>query len=269
MPGRIILRGAAVLTFALLAACDQPTDPLQSPPRRLVIHAVLDAGATHQDVIVEYIDSNFGHSPVFVSDAVVSVTLPDGRVLNGRQEEDATGLVYRIPDFGHGMTIDIVPGGTYTLTVFTTLGEVVSGTTTVPSFTQRPSGGEIVTQPFERERDTLRLSWDKMPGARRYEVMINSYYKVQGGGSYRRNWSTFTDTSIVLPGTARTLDNDPVFVPGGPTDIAITAVDDNYYTYYHPTSDPFAGAPPSRLKGALGVFGSVVPVRFIRYQEVQ
>jgi hypothetical protein len=48
-----------------------------------------------------------------------------------------------------------------------------------------------------------------------------------------------------------------VFVAGSAAVVYVHAVDDNYYAYYQPTADPFAGAPPTRLTGGFGVFGSV------------
>jgi hypothetical protein len=42
--------------------------------------------------------------------------------------------------------------------------------------------------------------------------------------------------------------------------VTVSAVDVNYYDYYRAQSDPFAGAPPSHLTGAVGVFGAYVPM---------
>lgn len=47
----------------------------------------------------------------------------------------------------------------------------------------------------------------------------------------------------------------------------VAAVDSNYYDY-RVLSDPFVRAPPSRLQGGLGVFGSLVPVT-VRTLRVQ
>src|SRR5207248_7671573 len=137
---------------------------------------------------------------------------------------------------------------TYSLHVITTSGEEVSGTTTIPlaglnSTTLTP------TSVFDRLRDTLRLSWRRVQGARSYELLLRSF------GMYR----TFTDTSVALPGTALTIQGDMVF-PTGPMSVFVTAVDENYYDYYRAQSDPFAGAAPSHLIGAIGVFGSSVPI---------
>ena len=70
---------------------------------------------------------------------------------------------------------------------------------------------------------------------------------------------------MTIAGTARTLDDDPVFASGFRAVVVVSAVDDNYYTYFRTTVDPFAGAPPSKLTGALGVFGSIAPVVIRQY----
>jgi hypothetical protein len=45
----------------------------------------------------------------------------------------------------------------------------------------------------------------------------------------------------------------------------VSAVDANYHEYMRIQSDPFAGAPPSRLIGAEGVFGAMVPMLIKSY----
>ncbi len=71
----------------------------------------------------------------------------------------------------------------------------------------------------------------------------------------------FTDTSVVLPGTVRDQDGNVVFVVGQTHQLAISAVDSNYYDYYRTASDEFTGTGViNRLHGALGVFGSIVPL---------
>ena len=51
-----------------------------------------------------------------------------------------------------------------------------------------------------------------------------------------------------------------MFEPGSQTTVLVSAVDINYYQYYRVLSDPLSAAAPSHLTGALGVFGSVVPI---------
>jgi hypothetical protein len=53
-----------------------------------------------------------------------------------------------------------------------------------------------------------------------------------------------------------------VFPLGARMEVWVIAVDVNYYDYYRAQSDPFAGAAPSHLSGAVGVFGSLAPIIF-------
>jgi len=136
------------------------------------------------------------------------------------------------------------------LHVQTETGEDVFGTTTIP---QPPAWQQLGQRVFNRARDTLRLSWPRVAGARSYELVIaiDSQYVL-----YR----TFADTSISLPGTTQSLAGHDVFPPYGAVQYMVEAVDVNYYEYYRMQSDPFAGVAPSHLTGAVGVFGSVVPI---------
>jgi hypothetical protein len=141
--------------------------------------------------------------------------------------------------------------GTYVLHVRTSLGEEVSGTTIIPNAT--PSLFFVtLNSDFRRLRDTLRLNWPRVPGAGSYEVIVKP--------AHLDEYRVFTDTAVVLPGNMLTLAGDMVFPPGVSASVLIIAVDANYYDYYRAQSDPFAGAAPSHLQGAVGVFGSVVPI---------
>jgi hypothetical protein len=232
----------------------------------LIVHAVLDPNASSQTVLVQYIDGSFGHSPTEIFGALVTITAPDGGIFFANEQGLGAGRhYYSVVGLGIGSGQQIVPGGTYTLHVYAPEGEEATGTTTVPEFARTADQIEVFSS-FYRATDTLRLSWEPMPLAKRYEVTVESFFGSSPlGGTYR----VFADTSITIAGTARTIDNDPVFPEGGSAAVVVAAVDDNYYTYYHPSVDPFAGAPPSRLTGALGVFGSIVPISIRTYRDIR
>jgi hypothetical protein len=82
---------------------------------------------------------------------------------------------------------------------------------------------------------------------------------------YRR----FMAAPVDIPGTAKTpVDLTDVFPITSRLAVEVVAVDTNYYQYYRTPGDPFTAAPPSRLTGGLGVFGSIVPV-YARQFEVR
>lgn len=211
---------------------------------QILVHAVLDLGTSAQTVLLER--TNIQGDPG-IDGAIVTIHTPNGEV---RATEDTARFtrptIYRFNGFD--VPGGLNPGDTYGLRIVTPQGDTVTGVTTVPNTI--PVLNSTLFGAFNRQSDTLRLVWQRVGGAKSYQVSIF------GEGPY----STFADTSIMIPGTARTFDGDPVFPEGARIRVVVAAVEDNYYTYFHAAVDPFAGAPPSRLTGALGVFGAVVPV---------
>jgi hypothetical protein len=237
------------------------------------VQCVLDAGAGEQFVRVEWTVPTFSPTPQ-VSGATVTIVTPEGFSANAFEETDTLfgegrpgGVLYRFGLPGTGL----VPGGTYTLHVRTPTGEEASGTTTIPLV----STAEVPLETFrffDRERDTVRLAWPRVAGVRSYQVAVRS--RDQQGGNFEdffilSTFRQFVDTSVTIAGTARTFENDAVFPIGAIVNIVVVAVDANYYEYFHPTVDPFAGAPPGKLTGAIGVFGSIAPVMRRGYAEVR
>jgi len=249
--------GRALRAASIAALCGScvPEEPLAPYTPFLVVHAVLDLGAQRQAAHVRWrrpFTGNF--DDYWVNDATIVVTGPDGGMFGSSNEPDGR---YRIHT-----GFNLVPGGTYTLRVTLRTGEEVTGETSIPAAT--PAGVDTVTIPFRSDRDTLRLSWPRAPGAARYLVDIRR--DLGSGGLYPSfDYSFFADTSVELAGTARSFE-DPIFPSGNPIIVSVSAVDENYYEYYRSRTDPFIGAAPSRLVGAQGVFGSIVPIIVRRYQ---
>jgi hypothetical protein len=246
----------ALLTAGLLGGCNDLEAPAPAQQGRLVVHAVLDAGASRQIVLVHRARTGTPNSVTGgfsdddpVDDAIVTITAPDGTVMSGSRFGDDSGAccIPGIWEIDPGLAgVDVRAGGTYTLHVRTGLGEEVTGKTTVPAPSQRVG---VTPRLFFRARDTLRLSWPRLAGAFSYEVIVRSQFE------YR----LFTDTSVAIPGNRLSISGDEVFRTG-PADVLVSAVDENYYDYYRSQSDPFAGAAPSHLIGAVGVFGSIAPL---------
>ena len=146
----------------------------------------------------------------------------------------------------------MIPGGTYQLRVVVPDGRTVTGRTTIPNAV--PSTAALPTQTIDRDRDTVSLKWPRVASARSYQVFIRSI-----AGSYGL---FVADTSVVLPGTMQVLTNgEDVFERRLSHQLAVIAVDENYFDYYRRTSDFFTGAGiVMHLNGGIGVFGSVVTV---------
>jgi hypothetical protein len=265
------LRGSVlgVCACLMLAACEPPTDPIDPGSRQLLVQAVLDAASEQQTVTLAWTESTDFGSTRPVSGAFVRVETPHGFYVDGVEDIDPSrpGDIepgsYRVNLAG----IFLAPGATYTLRVILQTGEVVTGTTTIPNVSRTQSVELIPT--FVRARDTLKVELPRAPGVKGHQVAIRSEF-TQGGETFSFDtYLAFVDTSVTIAGTARTMENNEVFHEGSSATVVVVAVDDNYYNYYHPTVDPFAGAPPSRLTGALGFFGSVVPVRALRIGQVR
>jgi hypothetical protein len=250
-------RCAALFAIVCSAACvDQ--SPTQVSANVVIVHAVLDVSARDQFVFVQTTTGAINQQKA-VAGATVIVTTPDGRALAAEEIRDPSLYLissgeppvtsaYRISLDRYNTTL--VAGGTYRLHVALPDGREASASTTIPNVT-RPLPVPI-TQTIDRLRDTLSLAWPSAVGVRVYEVFIQSP---------RSTFSAFSDTSIVLPGTTHNASGGVAFWPGQTHQVVVNAVDDNYYDYYRRSSDPFTGSGIiSHLQGAIGLFGSMVPV---------
>jgi uncharacterized protein DUF4249 len=236
----------------LLGCVDQ--SPVAPSANALIVQAVLDAGRLDQYVVVQQTDGAIARQ-VAVDGATVSLTFPDGRVLDAAAEHDSTraerdgdeppiGTVYH---FALG-TQPLTPGGRYRLRVVTPDGRIVTGTTTIPSAAP-VADTAVESTPFNLSRDTLPLAWQRVPGASGYEV------RVAGQGI---DLSVFTDTSIVLTFESLETGIGDAHL-GSTTQVVVSAVDANYYDYYRHKPDSFTGnGVISHLDGAIGLFGSIV-----------
>src|SRR5690242_9536713 len=193
------IAGLALGTALAVGGCRDLEDPTPAAQPRLVVHAVLDASSSTQQVLVARARTGSTTNTTSsltddepVSDATVEVIAPDGgREFAAELAPASPGLYGFIPSLSSPFLV--LPGVTYTLHVHTPAGEDVSGTTTIPS---SPPSAPFVVQAFNRNRDTLRLAWHPVPGARSYELVIRS--------RRTERYRTFTDTSLILPGTALT-----------------------------------------------------------------
>ena len=270
------MRHAALARLGTCALCvvgactfDEHAVAVQSP--QVVVHAVLDPGAQEQQVLVERTlsgsvnivrDQRFdSEDPVNsgggvpVSGALVAITGPDGRFIAfetlpaGRPPSYETGR-YVTPS--NGMIVR--PGASYVLEVSTPGGTIVRGTTTVPTIGPTGTSGRV--DPFNRGRDTVRLTWRSVAGARSYLLRVESPF-----GPFLQ----FIDsTNVSLGGDLRNYfasSLERVFIPGFRQRVSVAAVDSNFFDYYRTRNDPFTGSGIiNHLEGGIGVFGSAVNI---------
>jgi uncharacterized protein DUF4249 len=253
---------AAWLGGVLLVGCDL-SSALRPTPRRAVVHAVLDLASDNQLIFLEWAHTgaqvsgtnSFGATDP-IPGAQVTVTAPDGTIMTAEPEIDQSSRRL-IPGFYRLSLVryaaSLAPGASYSLKVSLQSGEEISGTTTMPTVTASSS---TALETF-RLCDTLRLRWPRVAGAAAYEVRI----QIRENNSITAPpYVIFADSVALVPGFLDDLYGDQVFVSGFSYDIVVSAVDANYYDYYRTQPDPFTPALPSRLRGALGVFGSVAPL---------
>ena len=248
----------AFLVCAAAATACVETTAVSPNANTLVVHAVLDPGMQHQIIVVQTTTGAVAAQRQ-VTGAVVTIATPDGRTLTAVERRDTAAVTGFVP-FPRVTTIydldaggaGLIPGGTYQLRVVAPDGRTVTGRTTIPNAV--PSATTAPTRTIDRDRDTVSLQWSRVASARSYQVFIRS-----AAGSYGL---FVTDTSVVLPGTLQVLDNgEDVFERRLTHQLAVIAVDENFFDYYHRLSDDFATTGlVMHLDGGIGVFGSVVTI---------
>jgi hypothetical protein len=267
-----------VALAAILAGCEIGETAIAPGEPRLVLHAVLSPTTTNQVILLErsWDGNNFvrkagesystadpigtggGYGEVL---AEVDVTRPDGVVIRASEPR------LLAPQFGAGLYFlslpgaSLIGGGTYIINVRTSSGETLTAHTTVPVF---PASAPVEQFQFDRQRDTMRVAWPKLPFSRAFQVWID--------GPYGRSMF-FTDSAGVrLVGSLRNVNVEGlprVFLPGFTQAITVAAVDTNYYDYFRSGNHSQTGSGlVNRVNGGIGVFGSSVPIIRKRVQVV-
>ena len=266
-----------MLALFLLTSCEIEKASIPSTESRISMHGVLSATAPSQVVLLErtrngtvqMVAPPFDLADPVVSDAgiaesgaIVTLRTPGGETLTAREDrtvrDDGKGAgIYRFGLPGGALA----RGGTYRLTIFTARGDALSAETVVPEGAPVAAATE---RAFDRARDTLLIEWPKAAGARSYFVRIETPYGPR---------SFFTDsTRVRLTGDLRNVDVEAlprVFIPGFPQAVTVSAVDSNYFDWYRTHNDVFTGTGvANRVRGGIGVFGSLVRLRFQNVQVV-
>ena len=261
----------APLAVLALAGCDLERVAIARTEARVALHGVLSASAPTQVVLLERTrngsirpyappfdlgDPVVSDEGVAESDALVVLTTPSGQTIVAREDistrSDAKGAgIYRFSLDGAALE----RGGSYRLSVRTTKGESLVAETTVPSGTP---ASVAASRLFDRARDTVTLQWPATAGARSYLVRIETPFGPR---------AFFTEsTHVRLPGDLRNVDQRQlvrVFIPGFPQAVTVSAVDSNFYDWYRTQNDALTGMGLiNRVQGGMGVFGSLVRLRF-------
>jgi uncharacterized protein DUF4249 len=276
---RVFLRACASAASLLVTVSACEIEKVGIPPTESMVslHGVLSASAPSQVVLLERTRNGtvrmfappFDLADPIVSDegvaesgAIVTLTTPDGQTLtaveDSRTRDDRKGEgIYRFSLSGSAL----IARGNYQLSVRTTGGEALAAETSVPA------GAAVVVAEqatFDRSRDTVVYEWPESPGARSYFVRIETPFGPR---------SFFTDsTRVRLPGGLRNVDVTVlphIFIPGFPQAVTVSAVDSNYYDWYRTHNDALSGSGlVNRVRGGIGVFGSLVRLKYVNYEVV-
>ena len=269
--------GAAGVSLLMLTGCEIEKVGIPPTESMVSLHGVLSASASSQVVLLERTRNGtvrmfappFDLADPIVSDegvaesrAIVRLTTPDGQMLTAVEDNitrpDRKGEgIYRFTLPGSSLAA----GGKYQLSVRTVGGEVLTAETSMPAGTAAVIAEQKM---FDRSRDTVVFEWPTSAGARSYFVRIETPFGPR---------SFFTDsTRVRLPGDLRNVDITVlphVFIPGFPQAVTVSAVDSNYYDWYRTHNDALSGnGLVNRVRGGIGVFGSLVRLKYIDYEVV-
>ena len=262
---------ALLPALAPLGACEIERVAIPRTDARVAVHAVLSASAGTQVVLLErtrngsvfVVGPGFDLADPIVSDegiaesfATIRLVTPAGDTLVARED-----IFTRSDGKGAGIYRFALPGtalarnASYRLLVRTINGELLSAATSVPEGAAIAAAESRV---FDRSRDTLLVEWPATAGARSYFVRIETPFGPR---------SFFTEsTRLRFTGDLRNVDVETlprVFYPGFPQAVTVSAVDSNYYDWFRSHSNSLSGTGlVNRVEGGLGVFGSLVRLRF-------
>jgi hypothetical protein len=274
---RASLARLGAVALCVVAACTFDEKAVAVQPPQVVVHAVLDPGTQAQEVLVERslsgavdirksvrFDSedpiNTGGG-IPVTGAQVTISGPDGTLtgfeapVTGRPASYSSGRYLVV--FGAGAEFASPPlrrGVRYQLRVRTPDGTEVTGSTVVPDINAVGAGSRVDL--FNRDRDSVRMTWRTVTGARSYLLRVESPF-----GAFLQ----FIDsTNVTLKGDLRNYfasSLERVFIPGFRQRVTVAAVDSNYFDYYRTRNDPFTGSGIiNNLEGGIGVFGAAVNI---------
>ena len=270
----ISLAACAVVAFA--SACELKSTTAPEVEARAVVHAVLNPAATQQIVIVERTlrsIASISGQPMTrdpIANARVVIYGPREDSVIAVQSAGVNDGVYRVTSVtitnGSAGTappnvLRVRPGERYTLRIDTPLG-VVAGETRVPV----AGPVDAARRTLNVDRDTLRVNLSAVRNVAGYLLRHE-----RAGGARERFTTSIDDGVLIRPmtGAAGNPDDEKwafsfarqSLYPGVPQNVAVIAVDSNYFRYYVAGFDPFGDdTRGNTLSGGVGLFGSVAMV---------
>lgn len=289
---RVLRAVAATATAALVASCTFGETVIAPTAPTLVVHSVLNPTVPRVEVLLEEtltgrvrIDTTRAYDPqdpiasagglpvggatiwlVRLSPPVDSTRLIERTVsttagprTTGVYEAAANVPAGSLNPPGPPQPVTLEPGARYRLSIRTLDGRTVTGETRIPgpSANWNPLLATLpVPDTLDRSRDTLRLAWPTVPGARTAGVRVDTPLGP---------WFLFNDsTAFAFAGGLRNFFQGglpSVFQPGHVQNISIAVVDSGFYDYYRSGNDPFGGAGIiNKLRGGIGLFGATLPM---------
>jgi hypothetical protein len=277
-----------------ILGCDTSVPTLPLPPVRLVVHGVLDPRSATQVILLQesrpsrkpistatHFDPDepiisWGETPVTNARVVVYAANGDSAVAAEDRtfRPDGKGAgVYRIwsgsivapPASAAGAFLPVHQGERYKLRITSTFG-VAQGSTLVPSSSAPFEGG---SRSIDMQRDSVRMRPTQAAAAGfMYRDEVNNQIQ-----SFNDRFRRDLELRLILPSQ-----NDDwafafnryEFQVGTLHTLSVVAVDSNYLAYNGTDIDPFAGnSDRTALTGAVGLFGSVLPLFVLRLQIVR
>ena len=243
-------------TAVASAACVSNT-PLEPAPELPLIHAVLNAAADSQFVLVSGTRGGLEAAKVTIASATRVYDLTN--VVDTSFSGITSRTRFVIPTL---LAEDrLQPGATYRLEVHMQDGSLISSTATVPAV-PAASAATTVSEESHAFGANLPVGWERVPGVDRYLITV-----AVGIGDFfgtRVTYSRFSDGPVVLtPNELNLIDG---FSGSSIFYVSVAVADQNYERYYSTRTDPFSGTTyQSQFVNAYGVFGAVTPIKRTRY----
>lgn len=238
-----------VLVFALpLSVACERTSPLE-PALEVdlpIVHAVLNPAADSQLVYITSVRGTRKAARVWLENAGTTRELTQ-RIDSAPWGGDPRPGPFVLPTYADGGRVQ--PGEVYRLLVSMDNGGEIEATTRVPNVAMATS----LEERSYRYNTDLPVTWTAVAGVSRYHVTL-----AQADVVFH---SRVAESSYVLRADEFDLTSGSFTVSATPLFLTVAVQDEHLTRYLAMRTDPFSGTSvTAQFTGALGVFGSLVPV---------